>query len=158
MPPFRGPDVERLVEGRERIYLDRFWNELSANPKSIDEPTRQHYAALYARPGAMHSAFSQFAAFSQDAVDNKAFAEKSKLTMPVLAICADRYLGSLWPTTCVPLRTCNVAGHFQLWALADGRAAGCHHGSHPRIPGQGVRSKSALPIEPLPSRRSFTGS
>jgi pimeloyl-ACP methyl ester carboxylesterase len=34
---FRGPDVERLVEGRERIYLDRFWNELSANPAAIDE-------------------------------------------------------------------------------------------------------------------------
>ena len=48
---FRGPDVERLVAGRERIYLDRFWNELSANPKAIDEETRNHYAALYARPG-----------------------------------------------------------------------------------------------------------
>ena len=33
---FRGPDVERLVAGRERIYLDRFWNELSANPKAIE--------------------------------------------------------------------------------------------------------------------------
>ena len=52
---FRGPDVERLVEGRERIYLDRFWNEFSADPKTIDEATRGHYAALYARPGAMHS-------------------------------------------------------------------------------------------------------
>ncbi len=71
---FRGPDVERLVQGRERIYLDRFWNELSATPASIDEATRQHYAALYARPGAMHSAFEQFAAFTQDAIDNKAFA------------------------------------------------------------------------------------
>ena len=30
---FRGPDEERLVKGRERIYLDRFWNELSADPK-----------------------------------------------------------------------------------------------------------------------------
>jgi pimeloyl-ACP methyl ester carboxylesterase len=47
---FRGPDVERLVAGRERIYLDRFWNELSANPKLIDEATPEHYAALYARP------------------------------------------------------------------------------------------------------------
>ena len=37
---FRGPDVERLVKGRERIYLDRFWNELSANPKAIKEATR----------------------------------------------------------------------------------------------------------------------
>src|ERR1700692_2095836 len=36
---FRGPDEERLVKGRERIYLDRFWNELSADPKAIDEQT-----------------------------------------------------------------------------------------------------------------------
>ena len=55
---FRGPDIERLVEGRERIYLDRFWNEFSADPKAIDEETRRHYAKLYARPGAMHAASS----------------------------------------------------------------------------------------------------
>jgi pimeloyl-ACP methyl ester carboxylesterase len=91
---FRGPDVERLVQGRERIYLDRFWNELSANPKSIDEATRKHYAKLYARPGAMHSAFNQFAAFQQDAIDNKALAEKGKLTMPVLAVGADKSFGA----------------------------------------------------------------
>jgi pimeloyl-ACP methyl ester carboxylesterase len=91
---FRGPDVERLVQGRERIYLDRFWNELSANPKSIDEDTRRHYAELYARPGAMHAAFEQFAAFSQDAVDNKALAAKGKLAMPVLAIGADKSFGT----------------------------------------------------------------
>jgi len=91
---FRGPDVERLVKGRERIYLDRFWNELSANPTSIDEATRSHYAALYARPGAMHSAFNQFAAFQQDATDNKVFAAKGKLAMPVLAIGADKSFGA----------------------------------------------------------------
>jgi pimeloyl-ACP methyl ester carboxylesterase len=91
---FRGPDVERLVQGRERIYLDRFWNELSANPKAIDEETREHYAKLYARPGAMHSAFEQFAAFQQDAVDNKAFVAKGKLTMPVLAIGAEKSFGA----------------------------------------------------------------
>ena len=91
---FRGPDVERLVAGRERIYLDRFWNELSANPRSIDEATRQHYADLYARPGAMRSAFNQFAAFTQDAIDNQAFVAKGKLTMPVLAIGADKSFGS----------------------------------------------------------------
>jgi len=89
---FGGPDMERLVAGRERIYLDRFWNELSANPKAIDEATRNHYAALYARPGGMHSAFEQFAAFTQDAVDNKAFAARGKLAMPVLAIGADKSL------------------------------------------------------------------
>jgi pimeloyl-ACP methyl ester carboxylesterase len=91
---FRGPDVERLVKGRERIYLDRFWNELSANPRAIDEATRRHYARLYARPGAMHSAFEQFAAFHQDAIDNPALAAKGKLAMPVLAIGAEKSFGA----------------------------------------------------------------
>jgi len=91
---FRGPDVERLVAGRERIYLDRFWNELSANPAAIDEATRQHYAELYARPGAMHSAFNQFATFNQDAEDNKIFAAQRKLSMPVLALAGDHSFGT----------------------------------------------------------------
>jgi pimeloyl-ACP methyl ester carboxylesterase len=90
---FHGPDVERLVAGRERIYLDRFWNESSANPSSIDEGTRAHYAKLYARPGAMHSAFSQFEALTQDAVDNRILAAKGKLKMPVLAIGAEKTYG-----------------------------------------------------------------
>jgi pimeloyl-ACP methyl ester carboxylesterase len=107
---FRGPDVERLVQGRERIYLDRFWNELSATPKAIDEETRRHYAALYARPGAMHSAFEQFAAFTQDAIDNKAFAAKRKLAMPVLAIGADKSFGTAMADA-LRFVADNVAGH-----------------------------------------------
>ncbi|TLY63533.1 MAG: alpha/beta hydrolase [Gammaproteobacteria bacterium] len=92
---FRGPDEERLVQGRERIYLDRFWNELSAHPKRIDEGTRQHYASLYARPHAIHDAFEQFGAFNQDASDNKALLAKSgKITMPVLAIGAEKSFGT----------------------------------------------------------------
>jgi pimeloyl-ACP methyl ester carboxylesterase len=92
---FRGPDVERLVKGRERIYLDRFYNELSANPKAIDEATRAHYAALYARPGAMHSAFNQFGAFTQDAEDNKLLQAKGKLPMPILAVGAEKSYATL---------------------------------------------------------------
>jgi pimeloyl-ACP methyl ester carboxylesterase len=90
---FRGPDVERLVAGRERIYLDRFYNELSATPASIDEATRVHYAELYAKPKAMHSAFNQFAAFHQDALDNPPLAARGKLEMPVLAIGGDKSYG-----------------------------------------------------------------
>ena len=40
---FGGPDMERLVAGRERIYLDRFWNEFSADPKKFSEAAREHY-------------------------------------------------------------------------------------------------------------------
>lgn len=90
---FHGPDEERLVAGRERIFLDRFYNELSANPSGIDEATRRHYAALYARPRAMHDALETFAAFPQDAKDNQAFLAKGKLPMPVLAIGGDHSYG-----------------------------------------------------------------
>lgn len=90
---FGGPDMERLVAGRERIYLDRFWNEFSATPSRFSEAARVHYAALYARPGAMRAGFAQFAAFDQDAVDNKAFLAKGKLTIPVLAIGGEKSFG-----------------------------------------------------------------
>ncbi|MGZ5985276.1 MAG: alpha/beta fold hydrolase [Caulobacteraceae bacterium] len=90
---FHGPDEERLVAGRERIFLDRFYNELSANPAGIDEATRRHYATLYARPRAMHDALETFAAFPQDAKDNQAFLAKGKLPMPVLAIGGDHSYG-----------------------------------------------------------------
>jgi pimeloyl-ACP methyl ester carboxylesterase len=91
---FRGPDAERLVAGRERIYLDRFYNELSGDPKKIDEAIRSQYAVLYARPHAMHDAFEQFHAFTADATDNKALLAKGKLKMPVLALGAEKFFGN----------------------------------------------------------------
>jgi pimeloyl-ACP methyl ester carboxylesterase len=90
---FGGPDMERLVEGRERIYLDRFWNEFSGTPSRFSEDARVHYAALYAKPGAMHAGFAQFAAFDQDALDNKAFLSQGKLTVPVLALGGEKSFG-----------------------------------------------------------------
>jgi pimeloyl-ACP methyl ester carboxylesterase len=90
---FGGPDMERLVAGRERIYLDRFWNEFAGDPSKIDEASRRHYATLYARPGAMHSAFAQFRSIRQDAEDNKA-SMTQKLTMPVLAIGGAKSFGA----------------------------------------------------------------
>jgi len=90
---FGGPDAERLVAGRERIYLDRFWNEFAADRSKIDEATRVHYAKLYAQPGAMHSAFAQFLSFPKDAEDNKV-SMATKLTMPVLAIGAEKSFAS----------------------------------------------------------------
>ena len=91
---FGGPDMERLVAGRERIYLDRFWNEFSADPSRFSETARRHYARLYARPGAMHAGFAQFAAFDQDAADNKAFVAAGKLRVPVLALGGERSFGA----------------------------------------------------------------
>jgi len=91
---FGGPDMERLVAGRERIYLDRFWNDFSADPKRWTEEMRNHYAALYALPGAMRAGFSQFAAFDQDAIDNRAWlAGGARLKMPMLAVGGEKSFG-----------------------------------------------------------------
>jgi pimeloyl-ACP methyl ester carboxylesterase len=95
---FGGPDMERLVAGRERIYLDRFWNEFSAQPSRFSEAARIHYAELYALPGAMHSGFAQFAAFDQDAIDNRAYLAHDKLRMPVLALGGEKSFGPMMAT------------------------------------------------------------
>src|SRR5712672_3576743 len=91
---FHGPDAERLVAGRERIYFDRIWNDFTADPGKPDEDTRNFFAATYAQPGGMRAGFAQFTAFSQDAKDNEVF-ERRKLTMPVLAVGGERSFGSL---------------------------------------------------------------
>jgi pimeloyl-ACP methyl ester carboxylesterase len=91
---FRGPDAERLVEGRERIYLDRIWNYFTGDPGKPDQDTRNFFAATYAVPGGMRAGFAQFAAFSQDEKDNKIFA-REKLRMPVLAVGAEKSFGAL---------------------------------------------------------------
>ena len=64
---FHGPDAERLVAGRERIYFDRIWNDFTGDPGKPDDATRNFFAATYAEPGGMRAGFAQFAAFSQDA-------------------------------------------------------------------------------------------
>src|SRR5437588_112992 len=91
---FHGPDAERLVAGRERIYFDRIWNDFTADPSKPDEATRNFFAATYAQPGGMRAGFAQFTAFSQDAKDNKIF-EHVKLTMPVLAVGGEKSFGPL---------------------------------------------------------------
>ena len=85
-------EFERMNKLMQR--LDRFWNEFAGDPSKIDEATRRHYAAIYAGPGAMHSAFAQFLAIGQkDEADNLK-AMETKLAMPVLAIGAAKAFGA----------------------------------------------------------------
>jgi pimeloyl-ACP methyl ester carboxylesterase len=89
---FHGPHAERLVAGRERIYLDRFWDEFAADPSKLTEADRARWTLAYAAPGAMRAGFANFAAFAQDASDNEAFARR-RLAMPVLAVGGERSFG-----------------------------------------------------------------
>jgi pimeloyl-ACP methyl ester carboxylesterase len=53
---------------------------------------------LYALPGAMHSGFAQFAAFDQDAIDNRAFLAQGRLKMQILAVGGEKSFGPTMAT------------------------------------------------------------
>jgi pimeloyl-ACP methyl ester carboxylesterase len=90
---FYGPTPLALVDGRERIYLEHFWNDFAADPAhSVSEADRRIYAAAYAQPGAMRAGFEVFRAFEQDARDFADFAT-TKLSMPMLVLTGEKASG-----------------------------------------------------------------
>jgi pimeloyl-ACP methyl ester carboxylesterase len=90
---FYGKTPLALVEGRERIYLEHFWNDFAADPsKSVSEADRQVYAAAYAQPGAMRAGFEVFRAFERDATHFAGFAE-TRLKMPMLVLTGEKASG-----------------------------------------------------------------
>lgn len=153
---FGGPDMERLVAGRERIYLDRFWNEFSADPAHFPEDLRAHYAQLYAAPGRMHAGFRQFAAFDQDAVDNRAWlAAHGKLPMPVLAIGGEKSFG---PTMAVVAQAAAIdveervipnSGHWLMEEQPAATVASIHDflDGHPAAEREGHLGQTALSLD-----------
>lgn len=91
---FYGATPLALVDGRERIYFEHFWNDFAADPKhSVPEADRERYSAAYARPGRMQAGFEYFHAFPQDAADFAAFA-KTPLTMPMLVLAGEKASGT----------------------------------------------------------------
>jgi pimeloyl-ACP methyl ester carboxylesterase len=64
---FYGTTPQELVQGRERIYLEHFWNEFAADPaKSIPEADRKIYVMEYARPNHVRAGMEWFRALDQD--------------------------------------------------------------------------------------------
>ena len=87
---FYGTTPLALVTGRERIYLEHFWNDFAADPKkSVSEKDREFYAKAYAQPGHMAAGMEVFRAFPKDAEDFANFA-KTKLPMPLLVLSGEK--------------------------------------------------------------------
>jgi pimeloyl-ACP methyl ester carboxylesterase len=77
--------AEMLVFGRERPYLQAFFNARSFVP--VSDADLDVYVSAYSAPGAMRAGFELYRAFDQDAADNRAALERNgKLTVPVLAV------------------------------------------------------------------------
>ena len=91
---FYGDVPLALVKGRERIYLEHFWNDFAADRKhSVPEADRRLYARAYAQPGAMRAGFEYFRNFERDAED---FARmgRTRLSMPMLVLSGEKAGGS----------------------------------------------------------------
>jgi pimeloyl-ACP methyl ester carboxylesterase len=79
--------AEMLVAGRERQYLQAFFNARCFDPSAISDADLDRYSSAYAAPGAMRAGFELYRAFDQDAEDNRAaLGRNGKLPMPVLAV------------------------------------------------------------------------
>jgi pimeloyl-ACP methyl ester carboxylesterase len=90
---FNGEYPEKLVQGRERIYFEYFWNVLAADQMhSIPEEDRKAYSKAYSRPGRMHAGWAYFESWPQLAKDFQRLS-RGKLTMPVLSIGGEKSLG-----------------------------------------------------------------
>ena len=91
---FYGKTPLALVQGRERVYLEHFWNDFAANPaKSISQKDRKFYAKAYAQQGHMKAGMEVFRAFEKDADDFAGFA-KTKLPMPMLVLSGEKAGGN----------------------------------------------------------------
>jgi pimeloyl-ACP methyl ester carboxylesterase len=79
--------AEMLVSGRERQYLQAFFNARIFDPSAISDSDMDVYARAYAAPGAMRAGFELYRAFEQDAEYNRDVLRRNgKLHIPVLAI------------------------------------------------------------------------
>ncbi len=78
---------EALTYGRERIYLEHFYNNWGHRPGIMDDVDISEYVRTYSKPGAMRAGFNIYRAVHQDARDNQeALAKHGKLKMPVLTL------------------------------------------------------------------------
>jgi pimeloyl-ACP methyl ester carboxylesterase len=78
---------EMLVVGRERPYLQAFFNARIFNPAGVSESELDIYTSAYSAPGAMRAGFETYRSFDQDALDNRDAVERNgKLKIPVLAV------------------------------------------------------------------------
>ncbi len=79
--------AESLTTGRERLYLQHFYERLAFNQSAITEADLDLYASHYSAAGAMRAGFEVYRAFDRDGEDNRAALKKNgRLTMPVLAL------------------------------------------------------------------------
>ena len=95
---FGFPASGELVAGRERLFLTNFWPVVGHDVSKFTPTEVEEFVRAYSTPKSTYGAFHWFAAFDQDAIDNKEFM-KHKLKMPLLAM-GSEYQGGFLADHC----------------------------------------------------------
>lgn len=81
------PDIAvHLTKGRERWYINRFYDDLTYQPDAIDGADLDVYSRAFEAPGAMRALCEIYRELDHDADNHRADLQRNgKLTVPVLA-------------------------------------------------------------------------
>ncbi|WP_250033738.1 alpha/beta fold hydrolase [Paractinoplanes maris] len=99
---------EKLVDGRERLWVDGFIDQLEIQKGGVDDRSVREFASYLRDDAHLAASFAWFRAFPRDVKDN-AVNKRTKLTMPVLAVGASGSLGKSLETQVGQYAT-NVTG------------------------------------------------
>lgn len=78
--------AELLVAGRERAYLEQFYDHRAYLNGAITTADVDVYARAYRQPGAMRAAFEAYRAIPEDVEVHRALIAAGRLPMPVLVV------------------------------------------------------------------------
>ncbi|KAF1015535.1 MAG: Soluble epoxide hydrolase [Stenotrophomonas maltophilia] len=77
--------AERLIEGKEKLFLSHFIKEHATNKAVFDDALLDRYAAPYAKPHTLNASFEYYRALNTSVQQNMRL-RAQKLGMPTLAI------------------------------------------------------------------------
>ncbi len=112
------PDLpEMLITGRERVYLTWLLRRKAADPQIFAESDIDEYERVLRKDGGLRAGLAYYRAVAESAEQNRDFATRGKLAVPILALGADQ--GSIVDMV-TPIR--EVADH-----VTGGTIQNCGH-------------------------------
>ncbi|HVX28710.1 MAG TPA: alpha/beta hydrolase [Parafilimonas sp.] len=88
-----------IVAGKEKEFLTNFWTVVGHKENAFTQDEVNEFVRAYSTPKSTYGAFHWFAAFLQDAIDNKQFMQH-KLKMPLLAMSGEFSAASYFTNHC----------------------------------------------------------
>jgi pimeloyl-ACP methyl ester carboxylesterase len=89
---------EKLIDGKEDVYLNWFYDYGSYNQSAITPEAREEYIKQYSKPGAMRAGFEYYRAVFEDIKQNKEYG-KEKLEIPIFTIGGEAAIGNATTTS-----------------------------------------------------------